>query len=186
MKNLSIIIFLIQILRNIDISKGRRNPPYFNALMHRTSFPHPTPDAGHTSRASWPNETSLISGPIALSKPPDLVYLRLMNQTTMTSASISMPFQATFDMACEGVANIWEAHGLISVEAELESSDILSVRYTGESNYNGWPTLSIVFANTNAAKVYTAVWMGMDISKWDVYTDEDVNDYLAHGSFVRG
>jgi len=86
-----------------------------------------------------------------------------MNQTTMTSTStISMPFKATFDMACEGVANIWEAHGLISVEAEL------------------------VFANINAAKVYTAVWMGMDISKWDVYTDEDVNDYLAHGSFVRG
>ncbi len=97
-----------------------------------------------------------------------------------------MPFQATFDMACEGVANIWEAHGLISAEAELETEDILSVRYTGESNYNGWPTLSIVFANTNAAKVYTAVWMGMDISQWDVYTDEDVNDYLAHGSFVRG
>jgi monomeric isocitrate dehydrogenase len=105
----------------------------------------------------------------------------------MTSTStISMPFKATFDMACEGVANIWEAHGLISVEAELESSDILSVRYTGESNYNGWPMLTIVFANINAAKVYTAVWMGMDISKWDVYTDEDVNDYLAHGSFVRG
>ena len=110
-----------------------------------------------------------------------------MNKTTMTSAStISMPFQASYDMACEGVANIWEAHGLISAEAELESSDILSVRFSGESNYNGWPMLTITFANTNAAKVYTAVWMGMDISKWDVYTDEDVNDYLAHGTFVHG
>ena len=107
-----------------------------------------------------------------------------MNKTTPMT-SISMPFQACYDMACEGVANVWEAHGLITVEAELESDDILSVRFSGRS-YQGWPMLSIVFANTNAAKVYTAVWMGMDISKWDVYTDEDVNDYLAHGSFVRG
>ena len=128
---------------------------------------------------------SSTGGPIALSKPPHLVYLRLMNQTTPMT-TISMPFQASYDMACEGVANIWEAHGLISAEAELESSDILSVRFSGESNYNGWPMLTIVFANTNAAKVYTAVWMGMDISKWDVYTDEDVNDYLAHGTFVHG
>ena len=104
---------------------------------------------------------------------------------TMTS-TISMPFQTCYDMSCEGVANIWEAHGLIAAEAELEDADILSVRYTGESNYSsGWPMLTIVFANINAARVYTAVWMGMDISKWDVYTDEDVNDYLAHGSFVR-
>ena len=109
-----------------------------------------------------------------------------MNKTTPMT-TISMPFQASYDMACEGVANAWEAHGLISVEAELETEDILSVRYDGTSNYSsGWPMLTIVFANTNAAKVYTAVWMGMDISKWDVYTDEDVNDYLAHGSFVRG
>ena len=129
-------------------------------------------------------KTSSTGGPIALYFDAHKPYIRLMNQTTPMT-TISMPFQATFDMACEGVANIWEAHGLISAEAELETEDILSVRYTGESNYNGWPTLSIVFANTNAAKVYTAVWMGMDISQWDVYTDEDVNDYLAHGSFVR-
>ena len=110
-----------------------------------------------------------------------------MNKTTSMTASISMPFQASYDMACEGVANVWEAHGLISTEAELEDADILSVRYDGTSNYSsGWPMLTIVFANTNAAKVYTAVWLGMDISKWDVYTDEDVNDYLAHGSFVHG
>ena len=46
-------------MKIIDISKGRRNPPYFNALMHRTIFPHPTPGAGPTSRAKnqfdlWP------------------------------------------------------------------------------------------------------------------------------------
>jgi hypothetical protein len=153
--------------------------------MHRTSFPHPTPDAGPKSRASGPPETSLTGGPIALYFWGIWPYIRLMNKTT-PMMTISMPFQASYDMACEGVANVWEAHGLISTEAELEDADILSVRYDGTSNYSsGWPTLTIVFANTNAAKVYTAVWLGMDISKWDVYTDEDVNDYLAHGSFVR-
>ena len=128
-------------------------------------------------------KTSSTGGPLALYFDAHRPYIRLMNKTTPMT-SISMPFQACFDMACEGVANVWEAHGLITVEAELESDDILSVRFSGRS-YQGWPMLSIVFANTNAAKVYTAVWMGMDISQWDVYTDEDVNDYLAHGSFVR-
>lgn len=94
-----------------------------------------------------------------------------------------MPFQASFDMSCEGVKNIWEAHGLIAAEAELETSDILSVRYTGE-NYNSFPMLEVVFASSSAAKVYTAVYLGMDIGSWDVHTDEEVNDYLAYGEFI--
>tara|TARA_Y100000389_G_C17462328_1_gene522788 strand:- start:603 stop:929 length:327 start_codon:yes stop_codon:yes gene_type:complete len=106
-----------------------------------------------------------------------------MNKTTMTSASISMPFQASYDMVCEGVKNIWEAHGLITAEAELETSDIISVKYTGE-NYNNLPTLEVVFASSSAAKVYTAVYLGMDISSWDINTDEEVNDYLAYGEFI--
>lgn len=152
--------------------------------MHRTIFPilHQELDPRQGLK------TSLISGPIALYFDAHKPYIRLMNKTTMTSTStISMPFRASYDMACEGVANAWEAHGLITAEAELETEDILSVRYSGTSSYSsGWPMLTVTFANTNAAKVYTAVWMGMDISKWDVYTDEDVNDYLAHGSFVHG
>lgn len=106
-----------------------------------------------------------------------------MSKTTMTSASISMPFQASYDMVCEGVKNIWEAHGLITAEAELETSDIISVKYTGE-NYNNLPTLEVVFASSSAAKVYTAVYLGMDIGSWDINTDEEVNDYLAYGEFI--
>jgi len=106
-----------------------------------------------------------------------------MNKTTMTSASISTPFQASYDMVCEGVKNIWEAHGLITAEAELETSDIISVRYTGE-NYNNLPTLEVLFASSSAAKVYTAVYLGMDIGDWDIRTDEEVNDFLAYGEFV--
>jgi len=102
----------------------------------------------------------------------------------MTSASISMPFQAQYDMSTEGVKNIWEAHGLISAEAELQTEDILSAKYVGE-NYNGFPMLEIVFASSSAAKVYTAVYLGMDISEWDVNTDEEVNDYLAYGEFIQ-
>lgn len=98
---------------------------------------------------------------------------------------ISMPFQSTYDMACEGVANVWEAHGLIAAEAELMDSDILSVKYLGVSGYSaGWPTLEVTFASTSAARVYTAAYLGLDISRWDVHTDEEVNDYLAHGTFT--
>ena len=104
-----------------------------------------------------------------------------MNKTT----SISMPFEASYDMVCEGVKNIWEAHGLIAAEAELETSDILSAKYTGE-NYNNLPMLEVVFASSSAAKVYTAVYLGMDIGQWGIDTDEEVNDYLAHGSFILG
>ena len=97
---------------------------------------------------------------------------------------LSMPFQAQYDMSCEGVKNIWEAHGLLAAEAELETSDILSAKYIGD-NYNGFPMLEIVFASSSAAKVYTAVYLGMDISEWDVNTDEEVNDYLAYGEFIQ-
>ena len=98
---------------------------------------------------------------------------------------ISMPFQSTYDMACEGVANVWEAHGLIAAEAELMDSDILSVKYLGVSGYSpGWPTLEVTFASTSAARVYTAAYLGLDISRWDIDIDEEVNDYLAHGTFT--
>ena len=104
-----------------------------------------------------------------------------MNQTTPMT-TISMPFQATFDMACEGVANIWEAHGLISAEAELESDDILSVRFRGLAA-NGLPELEVIFDSTSAARVYTAAYLGLDVTNWTIYHDEDVNEYLAFGEF---
>ena len=73
---------------------------------------------------------------------------------------------------------------MLSAEAELETSDVLSAKYIGE-NYNGFPMLEIVFASSSAAKVYTAVYLGMDISKWGIDTDEEVNDYLAYGNFIQ-
>jgi hypothetical protein len=42
----------------------------------------------------------------------------------------------------------------------------------------------VVFASSSAAKVYTAVYLGMDIGAWDINTDEEVNDYLAYGEFI--
>ena len=129
-------------------------------------------------------KTSSTGGLIALSIRPNLVYLSYMIKNTQSMTSISMPFQASYDMVCEGVKNIWEAHGLIAAEAELQTEDILSVKYMGE-NYNNLPMLEVVFASSSAAKVYTAVYLGMDISDWDVHTDEEVNDYLAYGEFVQ-
>jgi len=115
--------------------------------------------------------------------PPDLEYTRLMDETTSMPSLISMPFQSTYDMACEGVANVWEAHGLIAAEAELTDSDILSVKFMGVAS-NGWPMISVVFDSCSAARVYTAVYLGLDISRWDINVDEEVNDYLAHGTFT--
>ena len=128
-------------------------------------------------------KTSSTGGPIALYFDAHRPYIRLMNQTTMTSTStISMPFKASYDMACEGVANVWEAHGLIAAEAELMDSDILSVRFRGLAA-NGWPELEVIFDSTSAARVYTAAYLGLDVTNWTIYHDEDVNEYLAIGEF---
>ena len=102
----------------------------------------------------------------------------------MTSAStITMPIKVSYDMSCEGVANVWEAHGLIAAEAELMDSDILSVRFVGVAA-NGWPELEVIFGSISAARVYTAVYLGMDLKNWTIYTDEDVNEYLQSAQFV--
>ena len=107
-----------------------------------------------------------------------------MNQTTMTSTSIiTMPIKVSYDMSCEGVANVWEAHGLIASEAELMDSDILSVRFVGVAA-NGFPELEVIFDSTSAARVYTAAYLGMDLKNWTIYTDEDVNEYLQFAQFV--
>ena len=96
----------------------------------------------------------------------------------MTSTStISMPIKSSYDMSCEGVSNVWEAHALIATEAELMDSDILSVRFVGVSA-NGWPELEVIFDSISAARVYTAVYLGCDIGNWTIYTDEEVNEYL--------
>ena len=127
-------------------------------------------------------KTSLIGGPIALYFDAHKPYIRLMNQTTQTMPTISMPIKVSYDMACEGVANVWEAHGLIAAEAELMDSDILSVKFRGLAA-NGWPELEVIFDSTSAARVYTAAYLGLDVTNWTIYHDDDVNEYLAFGEF---
>ena len=94
-----------------------------------------------------------------------------------------MPIKASYDMSCEGVANVWEAHGLIAAEAELMDSDILSVKFLGISGYSsGWPELEVIFDSISAARVYTAAYLGLDVKNWTIYHDEDVNEYLTAAS----
>ena len=100
----------------------------------------------------------------------------------MTS-TLSMPIKSSYDMSCEGVANVWEAHGLIATEAELIDSDVISVRFVGVSS-NGWPELEVIFDSISAARVYTAVYLGLDVKNWTIYTDEDVNEYLESSQFI--
>lgn len=97
---------------------------------------------------------------------------------TTQMKSISMPIKVSYDMSCEGVKNIWEAHGLISAEAELMDSDILSVKFKGLAP-NGFSELEVIFDSVSAARVYTAVYLGLDISNWIEYVDEEVEEYLT-------
>jgi len=92
-----------------------------------------------------------------------------------------MPIKASYEMSCEGVANVWGAHGLISTEADLMDSDILSVRFIGLTS-NGWPELEVIFDSISAARSYTAAYLGLDVKNWTIYTDEDVNEYLTVSS----
>ena len=127
---------------------------------------------------------SFGSGPQALSIGPDLVYLRLMNETTQMPASISIPFKAQYDFVGEGFDNVWEAVGTTAKEAELQDADILSIKYDGVAP-NGWALMSVIFASTSAARAFTAVYLGLGLDPWTIHTDEEVGSYLAFGQFVE-
>ena len=115
--------------------------------------------------------------------PPDLEYLSLMSKTTSTMTSfISTPFALEFDFSTEGYDNVWEAMGA-TLAASIQPSDaIVSATYKGTAN--GWPILSIVFASLECAKAFTYVYLGFGESTPDVYSDDEVNDYVSAGRFV--
>ena len=96
------------------------------------------------------------------------------------------PFQLDFDFCLEGVRNAWEAHGLIMSEAQLETAEVHSVEYVGDAP-NGWPMMRITFQCIESAKAYTCIYLGLGpIDKaWDVYIDEDVNEFISTGQFVN-
>ena len=105
-----------------------------------------------------------------------------MSKTTSTMTS-STPFALEFDFSTEGYDNVWEAMG-VTIAASIQPSDaIVSATYKGISA-NGWPTLYIVFASLECAKAFTYVYLGLDTNSADVYSDDEVNDYVSAGRFV--
>jgi hypothetical protein len=105
-----------------------------------------------------------------------------MTQTTMTT-----PFRLSFDLCTEGYTNAYEAVGGVLADSVQPESAILSVKYTGDAA-NGWPTMLITFASIECAKAFTAAYLGYnlrDSEGWDVYTDDEVNDYVWDGHFVN-
>lgn len=117
--------------------------------------------------------------------PPNPVYISYMiNQSTSTVSRPHYVLKATFDMSTEGCDSFWEAHALIVKESGVAPEDILNVEYKGDGP-NGWPMLEVTFDRTESAKVYTATYLGLDVSGWDVLTDDEVNDYLATAEYVR-
>lgn len=95
-------------------------------------------------------------------------------------------FVLEFDICTEGYDNVWEAHSAMVRTGRLHPTlDVVSVSPWGTAP-NGWPVLSVVFASLEAAKAYTFAYLGYDESTTvpDVYTDEEVGEYVAHGKFV--
>jgi len=122
-----------------------------------------------------------------LPKPPcphDPVYIVLMNKTKTNS--MSNQFRLSFDFCTEGYANVWEAMGA-TLAGSVQSADaIVRVEYTGEAP-NGWPMLEVTFATIECAKAFTYAYLGYTLdnsSEWDVYTDDEVSEYISHGEFV--
>ena len=105
----------------------------------------------------------------------------------MTSSFTPTPFTLEFDISTEGYDNVWDAHAaLVKIGYLHPTLDVVSVSTWGLAP-NGWPILSIVFASLDAAKAYTFAYLGYDENTTvpDVYTDEEVGEYIASGKFVN-
>ena len=98
--------------------------------------------------------------------------------------STSTPFALEFDFSTEGYDNVWEAMSATLTASIQPSDSIVSATYKGEAG-NGWPTLSIVFASIEVAKAFTYVYLGFDPNYADVYSDEEVGEYVSFGKFVN-
>ena len=117
--------------------------------------------------------------------PPNPVYIsHMINQSTSTVSRPHYVLKVTFDMCTEGCDSFWEAHSHIVEESGIDPTDILNVEYKGEAP-NGWPMLEVTFNHTPAAKLYTAIYLGLNVREWDVYIDEEVNEYLGPAEYVR-
>jgi len=105
-----------------------------------------------------------------------------MNTNTMPT-----PFALDFDLCTEGYANAYAAVAGVLADSVQPESAILSVKYMGNAA-NGWPTMLITFASIECAKAFTYAYLGYnlrDTSKWDVHTDDEVNEYVRAGHFVN-
>lgn len=104
----------------------------------------------------------------------------------MTSiATWPRTFRIEFDMSTEGYDNFWQAHGAIVEEARLDGASVHNVEYMGDAP-NAWPIIAITFDCIESAKEYTSVYLGLGPinGAWDVYTDDEVNEYISNGRFV--
>lgn len=99
------------------------------------------------------------------------------------ATAISRVFKVRYDMSTEGCSSFWEAHALITKEAQIDPAEIHNVEYMGDS-CNGWPEIAVTFNCIETAKMYTAIYLGHTLTQWDIYTDEEVNSYIADGEFV--
>ena len=104
-----------------------------------------------------------------------------MSKNTMTSS-----FVLQFDFSTEGYENVWEAMGATLAASIQPENAIVSALYMGEA-CNGWPMLAIVFASLECAKAFTYAYLGYDANTTvaDVYTDEEVGEYIKHGKFIN-
>lgn len=102
-------------------------------------------------------------------------------------AVISRPrtFRVSFDMSTEGCDNFWDAHAATVTEARLDGASVHNVEYVGDAA-NGWPTIAVTFDCIESAKEYTAAYLGLGPinGAWDVYMDEEVNEYISGGKFM--
>lgn len=92
-------------------------------------------------------------------------------------------FRVQYDISTEGCCNFWEAHALITKEAKIDAAEIHDVQYMGDGP-NGWPMIAVTFNCIETAKMYTAIYLGHSLTQWDIYTDEEVNEYISDGVFV--
>lgn len=98
---------------------------------------------------------------------------------------LSRAIKATFDMCTEGCKSFWEAHSHIVEESGIDAAEIWNVEYKGDAP-NGWPMLEVTFQSMEVAKLYTCVYLGLGpiVDAWDVYIDEEVNEYLSTAEYV--
>lgn len=101
------------------------------------------------------------------------------------ATAISRAFKVRYDMSTEGCYSFWEAHALITKEAQIDPAEIHNVEYMGDGP-NGWPEIEVTFNCIETAKMYTAIYLGLGPIEgaWDIYVDEEVNEYIQGGEFV--